>query len=316
MYGISPIFKLAYEDFARTTYNPTTPYYIYGRKTGTDVSDNYFPIYVNYPGHVCSTAITFINYPGVTFYTNYEQINTQFYPFDFEYGDSLSVRITYKPKYNTYLGKEVHDYSYEVYLDMGLESEFQVPYKALGDENTSGVSVGEITYYDTKIYSSLGVAKVFHYILQNTVLPDLYSSPYHFYPTLQDISNVSFDTLSMASGKWFISIFCRPRTQSDDSYDAIGFDRFDSENSVSLLNYWTSFNINTLTWTNGLHTGLSWANILDLVIEPTTTPYGYIKTNGQQQIMVLAFSTDNAVYTGSIRNILVEFKDGRQITMT
>ena len=199
---------------------------------------------------------------------------------------------------------------------MGLEYEFQVPYKALGDENTSGISVGEITYYDTTIYSSLGVAKVFHYILQNTVLPDLYTSPYNFYPTLQDISNVSFDTRSMDTGKWYISIFCRPRAQSDDSYDAIGFDRFDSENSVSLLNYWTSFDINGLTWTNGLHTGLTWANVLDLVIEPTTTPYGYIKTNGQQQIMVLAFSTDDAAYTGSIRNMVVEFKDGRTITMS
>ena len=312
----TPVFKLAYEAFASSNYNPTTPYYIYGRKTGTDISYNYFPIYVNYPGHICSTAITFTNYSGVTFYTNYEEINTQFYPFEFEYGDSLSVRVTYKPKYNTYLGKEVHDYSYEVYLDMGLESDFQVPYKALGDENTSGVSVGEITYYDTKIYTSLGVAKVFHYILQNTVLPDLYTSPYNFYPTLQDISNVSFDMRSMATGKWFISIFCRPRTQSSDSYDAIGFDRFDSENSVSLLNYWTSFDLNDLTWTNGLHTGLTWANVLDIVIEPTTTPYGYIKTNGQQQIMVLAFSTDDADYTGSIRNMVVEFKDGRTITMT
>ena len=120
----------------------------------------------------------------------------------------------------------------------------------------------------------------------------------------------------MDTGKWYISIFCRPRAQSDDSYDAIGFDRFDSENSVSLLNYWTSFDINGLTWTNGLHTGLTWANVLDLVIEPTTTPYGYIKTNGQQQIMVLAFSTDDAAYTGSIRNMVVEFKDGRTITMS
>ena len=308
-----PTCLLRYEDVASTIYNPTTPYYVNGTKTGTDLSDYYFPIYVNYPGHICSTPITFKEYPNNIFYTNYEEISP-FYNFGFEYSDSLSVRITYKPKYNSYLGKEVRDYSYEVYLDMGLESTLDVPYKTLGDENTTGTDVAEITYSGTKIYSALG--KAFHYVLQNANIPDLYNSPYNFYPTLNDISNVSFDTLNLALGtKWYFSIFCRPRAFSSDVYDEIGFDRFDSENTVSVVNTWTSYDITTLTWTNGTTTGLTWNNVLNLVILPTTTPYGYIKTNGQQQIMVLAISTDISC-RASIRNVKVLFKDGRMIRLT
>jgi hypothetical protein len=308
------LFSLRYEDIASTLYNniKTIPYYVYGTKTGTDTPYNYFPIYVNYPGHVCSTPITFKEYPNNIFYTNYDEISP-FYPFHFEYSDSLSVRITYKPKYNTYLGKEVRDYSYEVSLDMGLESIFNVPYKTLGDENTTGVDVGEITYSGTKVYRAL--SKAFHYVIQNANMPNLYDSPYHFYPTLNDIYNISFDTLNTTLGtKWYVSIFCRPRAFSSDVYDQIGFDRFNSENTVSIVDTWTTYDINSLTWTNGTTTGLTWENVLNLIITPTTTPYGYIKTNGQQQIMVIAISSDNA--GPSIRNVKVIFKDDRIIQMT
>jgi hypothetical protein len=111
------------------------------------------------------------------------------------------------------------------------------------------------------------------------------------------------------------SIYCRPRALSSDVYDEIGFDRFDSENTVSVTNEWVSYNITNLTWTNNTKTGLLWSSVLDLIIEPTTTPYGYIKTNGQQQIMVLAISTDSSSCGASIRNVRVLFKDGRSITM-
>jgi len=304
-----------YDDFA-SSFNDT--YYIYGIKTGTDVSYNYYPIFFNYPGHKSTTLITFTNYPNQIFYTNYEEVNSQFEPFGFEYGDSMSVRITYKPKYNTYLGKEVNDYSYEVYLDMGIESNYKTLYKITGDENSANTTVAQITYVGTKIYTALGTSKVYHYVLQNTKidLSDLYTSPYNFYPTLNDISNVSFDTLNPTIGtKWVFSIYCRPRALSSDVYDEIGFDRFDSENTVTFENEWTSYNITNLTWTNKTKTGLLWSSVLDLIIEPTTTPYGYIKTNGQQQIMVLAISTDTSSCTASIRNVNILFKDGRSITM-
>lgn len=312
----SPSFIKRYEDFA-TNYTPTTAYSIQGTKTGTLSPYYYFPIYV-YPGHLCTTPITFDNYPGITFYTNYDQINNQFYNFGFEYGDSLSVRVTYKPKYNSYMGKDVRDYSYEVYLDMGLENVFQTPYTALGDENTDS-DVAQMSYAGTKIYTALGVGKsVIQYVLKNTILPSLYASPYSFYPTLNDISNVSFDMLNPTSSasKWYFSIFCRPRASGPNWNDAIGFDRFNTENTISSVNTWTSFSLSNLTWTNGTKTGLTWANILDLIIVPATTPYGYIKTNGQQQIMVMSINTDNTSYKGSICNVSVMFKDGRQVIMT
>ena len=198
---------------------------------------------------------------------------------------------------------------------MGLEQISTNPYKLTGDENPSNTVVAKMTYYDGTIYTALGTSKVFHYVLLNANLPSLYDSPYNFYPTLNDISNVSFDVNQSVSitGRWFFSVFCRPR--SNGEYDAIGFDRFDTEN-VAVLNTWTSYNINTLKWTNNTLTNLSWQNVLDLSIESTTTPYGDINANSQQQIMVLAISTNITTCAASIRNVSVVFKDGRTITLS
>jgi hypothetical protein len=201
---------------------------------------------------------------------------------------------------------------------MGIENVFQTPYTVLGDENTDP-AVAQISYAGTKIYTALGEGKsVIKYVLQNMILPSLYESPYYFYPTLNDISNVSFDMLNPTSSasKWYFSIFCRPRATGADWSAAIGFDRFNTENSISSVNTWTSFNLSNLTWTNGTKTGLTWANVLDLIIVPTETPYGYIKNNSQQQIMLMTISTDNTAYKGSICNVLVVFKDGRYVIMT
>jgi hypothetical protein len=238
-------------------------------------------------------------------------VNNHFYPFTFEYGDSLSVRITYKPKYNTYLGREIKDYSYQVYLDMGVEQHTTTAYKLTGDENPSNNVVARLTNYDSIIYTSLGIQKVFHYVTLNSKLPSLYESPYNFYPTLNDISNVSFDVNEIGlaiTGRWFFSIFCRPRTNG--LYDSIGFDRFDTEN-LPVLNTWTTYNLTTLKWTNNTVKNLTWKNVLELPFEAITAPYGEIKTNGQQQIMVLAISTDTVSCAGSIRKVSVVFNDGR-----
>jgi len=313
LYRNVTLYVSSYDNFAFANYNPTVPYFINGIKTGTLVADTYFPIYVNYPKHSCSTPITFTDssYKDLTFYTDYEEANDTFYPFTFEYGDSLSVRVTYKPKYNTYLGREIKDYSYQIYLDMGIEENTTRPYTVTGDENPTGTVVGRITRYDSAIYTSLGTNKIFHYVLQNASLPDLYTSPYNFYPTLNDISNVSFDVSSNVTGRWFFSVFCRPRTTGE--YESIGFDRFDTENVAP--NTWTSYNINTLRWTNGTTGNLTWQKVLELPFEDITTPYGNIKSNSQQQIMVMAISTDTAAYGGSIRNVSVVFNDGRTITL-
>ena len=302
-----------YDSFAFTSYGSlvTRAYYIIGTKTGSTVSDTHFPIYVNYTGHYGRTPITFTNYPDLTFYTDYEEVNNHFYPFTFEYGDSLSVRITYKPKYNTYLGREIKDYSYQVYLDMGVEQHTTTAYKLTGDENPSNNVVARLTNYDSIIYTSLGIQKVFHYVTLNSKLPSLYESPYNFYPTLNDISNVSFDVNEIGlaiTGRWFFSIFCRPRTNG--LYDSIGFDRFDTEN-LPVLNTWTTYNLTTLKWTNNTVKNLTWKNVLELPFEAITAPYGEIKTNGQQQIMVLAISTDTVSCAGSIRKVSVVFNDGR-----
>ena len=123
--------------------------------------------------------------------TNYATIHNYFFPFNFTYSDSLSVRITYKPKNNTYLGKEIPDRSYEVYLDVGLDSSFNVPYDASGSEGLPAIVIaGNPRQYQPNL-----INLAFQYVFFNVSPPNLYYSPYNFYPTLFDIQEITFSTM-------------------------------------------------------------------------------------------------------------------------
>lgn len=123
-------------------------------------------------------------------HTNFYDFYNKFFPFNFIYGDSLSVRLTYKPYNNTFLGKEIKDRSYEVYLDIGLESTTNTLYKSVGDEGYPAIVVSGTP----RKYKANGINTAFQYLFYNTKTNEPYVSPYNFYPTLFDISNVSFST--------------------------------------------------------------------------------------------------------------------------
>lgn len=200
------------------TANKDTAYYIHGIKTGTISSTFYHSVFLE-KGLNRTLPITFssaiffgspVDLSSYTFYTyntgistssvvtsipsdiiNYSTIHNYFFPFNFTYSDSLSVRLTYKPKNNTYLGKEIPDRSYEVYLDVGLDSSFNVPYDPSGSEGLPALVIaGNPRQYQPNL-----INKAFQYVFFNVSPPNLYYSPYNFYPTLFDIQEITFSTM-------------------------------------------------------------------------------------------------------------------------
>ena len=121
---------------------------------------------------------------------DYSIIYNKFWPFKFIYGDSLSVRLTYKPYNNTFLGKEIKDRSYEVYLDVGLDTVTNTLYKESGDEGYPATVVNGTP----RLYKANGINTAFQYLFYNTSTNEPYVSPYNFYPTLFDIKDITFST--------------------------------------------------------------------------------------------------------------------------
>ena len=367
-------------------YNVATTYYIYGMHLYDTTPKYYYPIYVNLPANSSKTEVTFTDasFSGYTFYTDtlsssnilpsgytdYSTLHNNFYPFHFEYGDTLGIRLTYKPKNNIFLGKTIHDRSYEVYLDMGLELVTNVPYSSAGNEDMVAIVNGGVSPHT---YQANGINNAFQYMFYNVVLPSVYDSPYNFYPTLGDIANISFQTYVVKktdisfviydgitfdesewfslfekideplfylynqlyeielptpeeqaafdasynnpSHNWFVSIYCRPRANGLSNLDGVGFDRFNSEPIVNSFDSWNSFDLTNLEWDNTINSKCSWSTLLGLPVEYTVTPYGPIKTNSDQQLMIISIGTKDPLFNGQIRSVKVTFKDGRVIQM-
>lgn len=171
-----------------TNYN--TPLTLYSLK---DIVNNKERINITQPLYTSSNPNMYDYTNNISIPTNHTNLSNYyntFYPFHFIYGDSLSVRITYKPYNNTFLGKEIKDRSYEIFLNVGLETETNIPYKASGDEDSPAIVVSG----NPKMYKANGINTAFQYIFFDTSLNEPYISPFNFYPTLFDISNISFST--------------------------------------------------------------------------------------------------------------------------
>lgn len=316
-------------------------------------------------------------------HSNFYDFYNKFWPFKFIYGDSLSVRLTYKPYNNTFLGKEIKDRSYEVYLDIGLESTTNVLYKSAGDEGYPAIVVAGTP----RQYKANGINTAFQYLFFNTKTNEPYVSPYNFYPTLFDISNVKFSTrvlkryptnsnvfiqnpgpddviiinnevfdfsdwedlmypnnnlgymylatdynvitndaqtlydlaYNKPSINWYISIFTRPRNKGLTADAGVGFDRFDSIPYVTAFDLWNTgiwnnFDLTNIMWKNELNVSLNWKQLTMTQIN-STTPYGTVEFNGDQQIMAIAIVTNNAEFNGYIKDVKLTFNDGRIIQM-
>jgi hypothetical protein len=257
--------------------------------------------------------------------SSYDTLHNTLWPVTLSYGDSLSVRLNYHPKDNNFCGKTVRDYSYEVYLDMGLESLFNMSY---GDTSyvVGGDGADVINVNGTNIYQTKGNMSVYQHLFFNSENKNLcnnpsnlYISPYNFYPTLGDIQNIEFNTsASTDTANWHFSVFTRPFTLNG----VVGFDRYNSIPMVTTTNVWESFNLDgvnashELKWAavSDCNCSSDWATLIDTTVN-SSAPYGTLYKIEDFQIMMLSIVSDTPTFIGSIKNVKVTFKDGRIIQM-
>ena len=63
-----------------------------------------------------------------------------------------------------------------------------------------------------------------------------------------------------------------------------------------------------------MNVSLNWKQLTMTQIN-STTPYGTVEFNGDQQIMAIAIVTNNAEFNGYIKDVKLTFNDGRIIQM-
>ena len=118
---------------------------------------------------------------------------------------------------------------------------------------------------------------------------------------------------------WYISIFTRPRNKGLTADAGVGFDRFDSIPYVTAFDLWNTgiwnnFDLTNIMWKNELNVSLNWKQLTMTQIN-SSTPYGTVEFNGDQQIMAIAIVTNNAEFNGYIKDVKLTFNDGRIIQM-
>lgn len=278
---------------------------------------------------------------------NYQDVYNKFIPFIFNYGDSISLRLNYKPTNNLFMGKIINDRSYEVYIDAGLDITTDISYNALGSYSGYDASINNTS---TRTYQANGRNKAFQYIFNNALNDNPYKSPYNFYPVLFDIANIRFSTIvenrprpdndiltvsewaqqyNDPSNNWVISIYTRPRYTGPNKTNP-GFDRFNAityvlKNSSGLRNITHNFNLVssvqnptenniTMKWSYTPNTSYTWSELLNTRIN-SDSPYGNIEYIGDQQIMYIAMLTNYNNFQGIIQNVILTFNDGRTINM-
>jgi hypothetical protein len=282
---------------------------------------------------------------------NYEDLYNKFIPFIFNYGDSISVRLNYKPTNNLFMGKLINDRSYEIYIDAGLDVSTDISYSATGSFLGYDASINPVeTGIPYRVYQANGRNKAFQYIFNNALDDNPYKSPYNFYPVLFDISNIEFTTnvtnrakpsengiessvwnknYNDPSNNWIVSIYTRPRYTGPNKTNP-GFDRFNSityvvSNNGTLSNLDHNFTLVSsfqnnppgniiMNWSYTENTSYTWTNLLNTKIN-SESPYGNIEYIGDQQIMSIAILTNYVNFVGKIKKVLLNFKDGRTITM-
>ena len=277
----------------------------------------------------------------ITGNTYYHEIYNKFISFNFNYGDAISLRLTYKPTNNLFMGKTIEDRSYEIYVDAGLDTSTDISYNPLGSySGNSAIVNAAVSPALYRTYQANGINTAFQYIFDNALADNPYKSPYNFYPVLFDINNITFSTIvehrpntssnptiadniwhknyNDPSNNWIVSVYARPRYTGPNKTNP-GFDRFNSITYVdttvdgSLNNLTQNFTIN-MNWTYIENTYYTWTDLLNTKIN-SESPYGTIEYIGDQQIMYIAILTNYVNFKGKIFNVKLTFKDGRTINM-
>lgn len=271
---------------------------------------------------------------------NYAILNDQFTIFNFDYGDTLSVRLTYKPINNFNIGKVLYDRSYEIYIDAGLDNSTTILFDSSGSfpPSTTAIINPITTDINYRTYQANGLNSAFQYIFNNSLTTNPYISPYSYYPTLNNIKTINFTTeivyrdkpvnnnqtlaewdlsYNNPSVNWFVSVFTRPRYIGSNKLNP-GFDRLNSiQVGYDVTTNIKNFTLTNLRWNYISNTIYTWDELMKININ-SDSPYGNIEFMGDQQIMSIAILTNNILFQGKIYNVSLSFDDGisiRTITM-
>ena len=302
--------------FVYDTFQVTTPYIDSNQNIANKVTTYGNDSYTFYGGNISNTI-------APTNMSSYDTLHNTMWPVPLEYGDSLSVRLNYHPKDNNFCGKNVRDYSYEVYLNMGLESTYNMSY---GNASYVVGSANIVDFNGIRGYQTTGNASVYQHLFFNSENKNLcnnpsnlYISPYNFYPTLSDIQNIEFNSSSDSStANWHFSVFTRPFTKDG----IVGFERFNTIPMVTNTNVFESFNLDGLNASHELkwsavsncNCSSDWATLIDTPVN-SSAPYGTIYKIEDFQIMIMSIVYDTPSSVSTIKNVKVTFKDGRVIQM-
>ena len=278
--------------------------------------------------------------PTGTDQINYAILNDQYTKFNFDYGDTLSVRLTYKPINNFNIGKVLYDRSYEIYIDAGLDNTTKILFDSSGSfpPSTTAIINPKTDIINYRTYQANGLNTAFQYIFNNSLTTNPYISPYSYYPTLNNIKTINFTTEIVYRDKpvdniqtlaewnlsnnnpsvnWFVSVFTRPRYIGSNKLNP-GFDRLNSiQVGYDVTTNIKNFTLTNLRWNYISNTIYTWDELMKININ-SDSPYGNIEFMGDQQIMSIAILTNNILFQGKIYNVSLSFDDGisiRTITM-
>uniref|UniRef100_A0A6C0JKC9 Uncharacterized protein n=1 Tax=viral metagenome TaxID=1070528 RepID=A0A6C0JKC9_9ZZZZ len=303
-------------EFVYDTFQVTTPYIDSNQSIANKVTTYDNESYTFYGGNMSNTI-------APTNMSSYDTLHNTMWPVPLAYGDSLSVRLNYHPKDNNFCGKTVRDYSYEVYLNMGLESTYNMSY---GNSSYVVGTANVVEFDGINALQTTGNASVYQHIFFNSENKNLcnnpsnlYISPYNFYPTLSDIQNIEYNASSDTdTTNWYLSVFTRPFTKDG----VVGFERFNTIPMVTNKNVWESFNLDGLNASHELkwsavsncNCSSDWATLIDTPVN-SSAPYGTIYKIEDFQIMIMSIVYDTPSTVSTIKNVKVTFKDGRVIQM-
>ena len=226
----------------------------------------YYPVYVNktHPDlYIGYKTIKFPQYKDKFFYVNPIALNVDsdtnnipenikdydklidkvFINVPFIYGDTLKMKITYKPKNRTFSNRTINDRSYQINLIMTLESEKIVDFTDISyvDASKIGNQGHELTYNESGIgYMDISGNFDFELLwLGSLDKTNEFFSHYHYYPFLYNLSNIHINLkINEFDNLFCIKILFRPRQHQQDHIKLI------IKPASIVYNSWKMYNIN------------------------------------------------------------------------
>ena len=331
--------------------NIMNKFYIYGNSfKGLGY---YYPVYIN-KGHpdlyIGYKIIKFAQYKDKFFFVNPivlnvvenidhipsnilnydDKIENKFINVPFIYGDTIQMKILYKPKNNIFSNRFIYNRSYQISLVLGLESNYEIDFsdEHYIENSKIGNNSHNINYFNNDMkYIDISGNYNFELLwLGSQDRTNLFFSHVHYYPFLYNISNMLM-TLYIEENKspFCIHIQFRPRINVHDSIKLI------LKSESILYNGWKVYSLTdfyVLLNDINYYESLGIFKDSDITNKVTHSKYKYFKkeisneaTNynthlylneGQQLLSISLISKDNSINC-KLHHFAIHFNDNHII---